>query len=50
MAPKKEYEERGPDETGTPLERFKRALSKVMSVPKAKVEERERQLKRRETS
>lgn len=50
MAPKKEYEEREADETGTPLERFKRALSKVMSVPKAKVEERERELKQRRPS
>ena len=50
MAPKKEYEERGADETGTPLERFKRALSKVIAVPKAKVEEREREMKRRRSS
>lgn len=40
--PKREYEERQPDEEGTPFERFERALKKVMSVPKAKLDERER--------
>jgi hypothetical protein len=50
MVPKKEYEEREADETGTPLERFKRALGKVMAVPKAKLDERERELKRQKGS
>ena len=35
--PKKEYEEREPDSTGTPFERFQRALKKVISTPKERV-------------
>ena len=33
--PKQEYEEREPDSTGTPFQRFERALKKVISKPKA---------------
>lgn len=49
MAPrqKKEYEEREADETGTPLERFKRALEKVMAVSKTTLDEREREYQAR---
>ena len=39
--PKQEYEEREPDSTGTPLERFERALKKVLSTPKESIKERE---------
>lgn len=46
--PKREYEERAADEDGTPFERFEQALKKVISVPKAKLDERERT--NRETS
>ena len=45
--PKKEYVEREADETGTPFQRFERALKKIMAVPKATVVERERELKER---
>ena len=38
--PKKEYEERESDETGTPFQRFERALEKVISTPKKDVEKR----------
>lgn len=41
--PKREYEERPSDEDGTPLQRFERALKKVISVPKGKLDERERE-------
>ncbi len=45
MAPRKrkEYEEKPPDESGTPFERFERALKKVLSVPKERVKGREAQ-------
>lgn len=36
-APKKEYEEREPDSTGSPFQRFERALRKVISTPKERV-------------
>ena len=35
--PKQEYEEREPDSTGTPFQRFERALRKVISTPKEHV-------------
>lgn len=35
--PKQEYEEREPDSTGTPFQRFERALRKVMATPKERV-------------
>jgi hypothetical protein len=35
--PKQEYEEREPDSTGTPLQRFERALKKVISTPKGNI-------------
>ena len=38
--PKQEYEERGEDRDGTPLQRFERALRKVMTVPKSDIEQR----------
>jgi hypothetical protein len=41
--PKKEYEERAADEDGTPLERFKRLVGRVVSVPKQEIERREQQ-------
>jgi hypothetical protein len=34
--PKREYEEREPDSSGTPLQRFERALKKVLATPKEK--------------
>lgn len=45
--PKQEYEERPPDEDGTPFERFERALKKVFSVPKGTLDERGRESKLR---
>lgn len=36
--PKKEYEEREADSTGTPLQRFERALKKVMQTPKERAD------------
>lgn len=42
---KQEYEERGPDEDGTPFQRFEAALKKIMRVPKAALDERERERK-----
>jgi len=51
MAPRKkqEYEERPPDEDGTPFERFERALKKVMAVPKAQLDQRTRGSKHQES-
>lgn len=43
--PKQEYEERESDEDGTPLERFKRLAQRVIAVPKAEIERRERDSK-----
>ena len=37
--PKQEYEEREPDSTGTPLERFERALKKVLATPKENIKQ-----------
>ena len=36
--PKQEYEEREPDSTGSPFQRFERALKKVISTPKERVQ------------
>lgn len=36
--PKQVYEERETDSTGTPFERFERALQKVISTPKEHIE------------
>lgn len=46
--PKKEYDERPADEEGTPLQRFERAMKKVMAVPKAELDKRERERKERQ--
>jgi hypothetical protein len=48
--PKKEYEEKPADEDGTPFQRFERAMKKVMAVPKAELEQRERERKARNSS
>lgn len=48
--PKREYEEKPSDEDGTPFARFERALKKVMTVPKAKLDEREREWRRQKKS
>lgn len=52
MAPgkKQEYEERSADDEGTPFQRFERAMKKVMAVPKAELDKREREWKRRKAS
>jgi hypothetical protein len=41
--PKQTYEERGPDDEGTPFERFQRLLKRVVSVSKDDIDDRERQ-------
>lgn len=41
--PKQEYQERESDESGTPLERFKRLVGRVVSVPKEEIDKRERE-------
>lgn len=48
MAPRKpqKYEEREPDSTGTPFERFERALKKVISTPKERVKPPDKKPKR----
>lgn len=43
--PKQEYEEREADESGTPFERFNRAMKKIMGVSKQELERREREAK-----
>ena len=50
MRPKKEYVEREADDDGTPFQRFERAMKKIIAVPKATLDEREREwTRRRET-
>lgn len=39
--PKQEYQEREPDEEGTPFERFQRLVSRVMPISKDEIDRRE---------
>lgn len=48
--PKLQYEEREADESGTPFERFERAMKKVMRVSKEELQRREREHKEQETA
>lgn len=52
MAPreKQEYEERPADEDGTPMQRLERLMKRVIAVPKTKLDERERQSRRKANS
>ncbi len=43
---KREYEQRPPAEDGTPFARLQRMAKRVIEVPKAKLDEREREWKR----
>ena len=45
--PKKEYEEREADDSGTPFQRFTRALQHAIAIPKAELDKRERDRKKR---